>query len=1841
MAELGPEGLDDFQDRIDELGDYLFTTLTNSVEAAAQSANLSAFSKNLTVELSKGLLNVQVDKILTDKLLKDTKVQKVMADVQKKFEDGVSKINFKVNNIQLPTEPLFVDIKANNFDTTGLAKALQVPVVFNYEKLLLPKAESVEVPVEFLYDKFQLPKTSRVLVNVKYAYEKFIQPKASDLEVSVSYLYDKFTLPKSQKIGVPVEYEYEKLALPRVTGITIPVGFNYDKFALPKAQSLDVFVDYVYDKFILPKATPVSVQVKYAYEKFILPKVNDLSVSVKYLYDKFALPKINNIQVPVSFAYDDLSLPKESLDVPVHYKYDKLVLPKSSPINVLVGYVYDKFTIPKPTTVNVPVKYSYDKFTLPINKSINVAVEYVYSKLSLPKSSITVPVDYQYESFKLPKDQVIDVFVDFIYTKFELPKVNPVNVAVKYAYDKFVQPLVSDISVSVKYVYDKFTLPKISNVVIPVVYDYDDLIIPKSQVVDVFVDYVYTKFELPKAQQINIPVAFNYAKFTLPKAGSIDVAVEYIYDKFQLPKAIPIKVPVSFIYDKFALPKASMITVPVSYDYEDYTQPEVEDVSVSVSYDYDKLILPKSQVVDVFVDFVYSKLQLPKASKIQVPVEYKYQKPVEQKKQQLTVQVKYSYDKFIAPVVKAITVPVKYLYDKFQLPKVGNLTVNVQPITTELDALSDVGLTAKVTEFDTNLIQQTIQSLDPININATTAPLSSFATLTTTVSDAGNAAASLVNLIDQANKKAAITVDLYNKIKDAADQLVAAKKMERDSADAIIKSLQSKLKLPTTKLSAKVTDVNTSKIDKALESYKPAQLSAIMNLESSSVDKLQNMAPAQVPVTVTDVGTITTAIKDAILEAANSVSEMFSGIESGFGDALAKGFNKGKNKIKGATLLDTITAEIKSYEKAQDDAALKGKILTLMADKTVSSERAALMIALDAQKQKLESLATQQKALLTELNIAKAEANRASNLEEVAKLQEEILQAQSDLTGYKNEIALLNIKGKKLDDMISSQESLTAAAAEEKRIKEKISEIYEKHFDIINEIKSVSAQVKDVFKSQELALATLAGSAAVLGHRLTYSMHDFKSIGMDAATAVQASFNSLSIKSIMGLSDTVGVTKQLVSEFGSLNTLTTSQVDAVGQLAHNNGMAGEEAASMVMAMSRMPGMTKEMASNSEEMFKQIGKTKGVIPAQIMKEVAKNSSLMATYSRGGAKGFIEAAASAKKMGVELGNMLGAARKTLDFESSINAEMEASALLGRSMNFDSLRRAALSGDANAILREQTRLIQQAGGLDRMNVLQKEKLAEAMGMSVDEMVKMSEQAKYQEEHFGEQASIWAKITGYTAKYTEGLINGFTQIAPLATGLASIMSLLNAKSLPGMVKSVWTMVKGLTAGVFQAGLLLLKFIAIGALKLFKADTWTGMAKGIRGAVDATKGFTFQGAIKGLTTVKDRLKELVMSASSDKVKEALSGGGVSGPSFADKRKMVLERRRAGGGLSPATPPSPPTGGVGPTDQADKISKINAASLLKGAAAMLVAAAAIYVFAKAVQELDKVKNWKTVAIGLGLFAGAMAITALILSKAGPGIAIASLALIPFGLALMMFAKAISIAAPAIAMLGAAFGSFVTIVSKNIGGFIAVALGLPLLAAGITMLGIASIFALPAAGALTILGIGIAAFGKLAGVAAPGIVAVATSLAVISKVNSSNFKNVGDGLFHIAKGLGAIAFTGLAAVPVLTALSKLNMVAPQAPQTPIAKAAPVGAKTTQPAVQAMAPAPAAAVGPAVGSQATTSATKSAKESSQDISILVGKLTELISVLKAGGTINVDGKKLASIVLSNIRGLIYTD
>ena len=100
------------------------------------------------------------------------------------------------------------------------------------------------------------------------------------------------------------------------------------------------------------------------------------------------------------------------------------------------------------------------------------------------------------------------------------------------------------------------------------------------------------------------------------------------------------------------------------------------------------------------------------------------------------------------------------------------------------------------------------------------------------------------------------------------------------------------------------------------------------------------------------------------------------------------------------------------------------------------------------------------------------------------------------------------------------------------------------------------------------------------------------------------------------------------------------------------------------------------------------------------------------------GLAKAVATAKSLGIEMSAVSNAAGRLLDFESSIAAEMEAELLIGRNLNLDKARAAALAGDETALMQE---LVREAGSLEQlqsMNVLQQQALADALGLSADEL-------------------------------------------------------------------------------------------------------------------------------------------------------------------------------------------------------------------------------------------------------------------------------------------------------------------------------------------------------------------------------------------------------------------------------------------------------------------------------------------------------------------------------------------
>lgn len=114
----------------------------------------------------------------------------------------------------------------------------------------------------------------------------------------------------------------------------------------------------------------------------------------------------------------------------------------------------------------------------------------------------------------------------------------------------------------------------------------------------------------------------------------------------------------------------------------------------------------------------------------------------------------------------------------------------------------------------------------------------------------------------------------------------------------------------------------------------------------------------------------------------------------------------------------------------------------------------------------------------------------------------------------------------------------------------------------------------------------------------------------------------------------------------------------------------------------------------------------------------------------------------------------------------------------------------------------------------------------------------------------------------------------------------------------------------------------------------------------------------------------------------------------ADKKKQLSNK------LSMGPNPSGMMGGI------------SATSMLKGAFAMLVAAGAIWVFAKAVQELEKVKDWENVAHGILALAGSMMVLSLVASFIeGSG---AGFALLAIGAAITLIGAGVYLAATGMA-----------------------------------------------------------------------------------------------------------------------------------------------------------------------------------------------------------------------------------
>lgn len=197
----------------------------------------------------------------------------------------------------------------------------------------------------------------------------------------------------------------------------------------------------------------------------------------------------------------------------------------------------------------------------------------------------------------------------------------------------------------------------------------------------------------------------------------------------------------------------------------------------------------------------------------------------------------------------------------------------------------------------------------------------------------------------------------------------------------------------------------------------------------------------------------------------------------------------------------------------------------------------------------------------------------------------------------------------------------------------------------------------------------------------------------------------------------VGVAEQLLK--GNKQMETFVQQSAI--LAKNFGLSSEEIGN-IKDLSTVTNVPMDILVKQSDL---LGKnTMGT--KQSLKALAKIPKEVAIGFKGSTKELLAAAQKAKLLGMELKDIRDIGIKMLDIESSLESEMEARVLTGKDLNLDAARYYGLQGD---VFHLQDELLYQVGSLEdfqRMNVIQQESLATAVGMTVEQLGKVLTNAK-----------------------------------------------------------------------------------------------------------------------------------------------------------------------------------------------------------------------------------------------------------------------------------------------------------------------------------------------------------------------------------------------------------------------------------------------------------------------------------------------------------------------------------
>ena len=438
---------------------------------------------------------------------------------------------------------------------------------------------------------------------------------------------------------------------------------------------------------------------------------------------------------------------------------------------------------------------------------------------------------------------------------------------------------------------------------------------------------------------------------------------------------------------------------------------------------------------------------------------------------------------------------------------------------------------------------------------------------------------------------------------------------------------------------------------------------------------------------------------------------------------------------------------------------------------------------------------------------------------------------------------------------------------------------------------------------ESLAYRQELSSAALLSNDLFITSKGLaeSSMAINSALGTNVKLNDENLKTFTKLRTTAG--------------LTNEELLGAQKLVIGTNKSLEDATGEILAQAKLTGINNGVLLNEKDILKSI---KDVSAATTL-SLGKNPAAIA-----------EAVAQAKALGMNLQQVENIANSILDFESSIQNELEAELLTGKQLNLEKARQAALNNDLATLASEIAKQAGTAAEFGEMNRIQQDALAKSVGMSRDDLAQTlfvqeqlvglsGDQAKERQklldqriqevgleqamremeeggiENLEQQVGISTQFNQIVEKIKEAFVLVGTAVMPIVDALAGMVGYL-AES-PALL--------GAIAGAFVGMKAISTFLAIQSMisaigKIFGSFAGIPFGLGIPLAFAAVGGLT---ALIASTSSKVQSAGDLMSPAKGKTMVSTKEGGlfelspnddvVAAPGAADKMKGGGARRDA------------------------------------------------------------------------------------------------------------------------------------------------------------------------------------------------------------------------------------------------------------------------------------------------------------------------------------------------------------